>query len=471
MKKICERGLNWFQIYDSNGSVRLCSWTRDGYIGRLTDSTVKELYHNEHASRIRERLSSADYSMCKIDACPYLAMNEIEEHLIEYERVPEYPEEIYLGFEQICNYACTCCSVHKTMMENKGENLEKAYAVIEERIKDILPHVKKISANGCGELFISKHTLNILANWKPIADPKDIEVILETNGSLFDEEHWRIIENLGQYNLKVAVSVMSFDEPIYQYLSGTTLPISRIENNLRFIKSLREENIINYWEIATVVQEQNFRTIPEFARRSVEEFGADYVRIRPYEPWGAEKPDVAWFNDIRNPRHPYYKEYKKIMQHSIFQHPKVHDWSGGLDSEYNTYSPYEISEFKRKVVTDLCLNIQEIARRLLLDEKSHVVIYGIADVGKVLTKQLKVIGIKIDYIIDNYYNCDAWEDNSIFKLDQICDEQNDKIVIVTPLFNDKLIFKNLEERGFTHCISVKSIVYDIQLKKELDQLE
>lgn len=51
-----------------------------------------------------------------------------------------------------------------------------------------------------------------------------------------------------------------------------------------------------------------------------------------------ETPDAAWFNDLRNPRHPYYKEYKKVMKHPIFNHPKVFDWSGGLDSENATAS-------------------------------------------------------------------------------------------------------------------------------------
>lgn len=283
MKKICERGLNWFQIYDYRGNVRQCSWTEDGYIGNLQDNTVYEVYHSKEAQKIRNRLTSGDYSLCKVDACPYLAMNEIEEHLLEYEDTPKYPTELYLGFERVCNYACTCCGIHKQMMEEKNENLEVHYAKIEERLQPLLPHLKKIGANGCGELFCSKHTLNILANWKPLAAPEEVEVILESNGSLFDEHHWKKIQNLGKYNLRVAISVMSFDEPIYQYLSGTNLPIARIENNLKFIRSLREKGVINFFEIATVVQEQNFRTIPAFVKKCIEEYNPDYIRLRPYK--------------------------------------------------------------------------------------------------------------------------------------------------------------------------------------------
>ena len=52
MKKICDRGLNWFQIYDYKGNVRQCSWTKDGNIGNLYDNTVEEVYHSDKAKKL-----------------------------------------------------------------------------------------------------------------------------------------------------------------------------------------------------------------------------------------------------------------------------------------------------------------------------------------------------------------------------------------------------------------------------------
>lgn len=339
MKKICERLMNFVQVIDAAGTVRLCGWLHDNIIGSLLDQDMKEIWHGKHAADLRKTLAGGDYSLCMVDACPYLAMGDMKEHLIEVDKLPEYPESLYLAYENVCNYRCTSCTVPGMMRRNKDKNLEKNYDIIEKRLEKVLPYVKKIGANGCGELFASKRILKLLANWKPIAPEKEISVFLETNGSLFDAEHWKQIENLGQYHLGVAITVMSFDEATYQFLSGTTLPISTIEKNLRFVKSLREKGIVNYFEIATVVQERNFRFLPEFTRRCVEEFGADNVRLRPYMPWGANAPEIEWFADIRNPRHPYYKEYKEIMKAEIFKHPLVHDWSGGRDSEYSKEYP------------------------------------------------------------------------------------------------------------------------------------
>lgn len=162
---------------------------------------------------------------------------------------------------------------------------------------------------------------------------------------MFDENHWKQIENLGKYHLSVAITVMSFDEGTYQFLSGCKYPISKLENNLRFVSSLRREGIINHLQIATVLQEYNFREIPQFTRRCINEFGADSVRIRPIVQGGPYPEAERWFMDVRNPRHPYYSEYRRIMEDKIFEHPKVLLWSSDMTSEKGDF-PWRESKLK-----------------------------------------------------------------------------------------------------------------------------
>ena len=59
-------------------------------------------------------------------------------------------------------------------------------------------------------------------------------------------------------------------------------------SNLKFVKSLREKGMINELELATVYQERNFRTVPDLIKRFINDYGADVVRLRPYEPWGED---------------------------------------------------------------------------------------------------------------------------------------------------------------------------------------
>lgn len=473
MKKICERLLNFVQIIDHKGTVRLCGWLKNSVIGELSCKSMKDIYHGEHAEELRDKLSRGDYSLCDVDACPYLAMDDMESHLVEFEELPEYPTELYLAFEEICNYHCTSCFVHDVMIKNRNVGLEKAYDAIEAQLKEVLPHVKRIGANGCGELFVSRRILKLLAEWKPLAPAEEVSVFLETNGSLFDEEHWKQIENLGQYHLRVTVTVMSFDEPAYQMLSGTKLPISRIENNLRFIKGLRERGIVNEFYIATVVQERNFRFLPEFTRRCIEEFGADYIRLRPYEPWGAREPEIEWFYDVRNPRHPYYQEYREIMKDEIFRHPSVHDWSGGKDTvnirEF-PYSAYKFSHYVEGILTDMLLNPGRILKRLedKMGKGRRLIIYGLGSVGKALAKQLSQSGLEPLYILDRNKPFNEWNDITIYSLEETEPLEKEADVLITPLRHRDLIMDDLNRLGYRgNFILVQELLENRPLAEEI----
>lgn len=249
--------------------------------------------------------------------------------------------------------------------------------------------------------------------------------------------------------MKVAITVMSFDEPTYQLLSGTNLPITRIENNLRFVKKLREQEIVNYFEIATVVQERNFRTVPEFARRCVEEFGADYVRLRPYMPWGSQEPEIEWFMDIRNPEHPYYGEYKEMKKDIIFKHPRVFDWSGGRDSVNIKTFPYKSSYLKEKIISDILSKPSVLEKKIReYANKKQIVIYGLGIVGKILVRELKERGIEPVYMLDKFKVCSEYENIKVYNLEETEDILKDVRIIITPLMKLEEIKKELELLGY-----------------------
>lgn len=452
--KLCERGLNFLQVYDDYGNVRLCAWIVDGSnIGNLLDSSVDEVFHGEKAQSVRNRLGCGDYSKCIIDNCPWLSCNEMDKHLVEIDECPKYPEYLYLAFENACNYNCITCNMHERMLATDKIEINKRYEKIVSEIKKVMPYVKRISANGQGELFASERTLELLSQWEPIAPAEECSVVLETNGSLFDEEHWKKIENLGKYHLTVCISIMSFNEQIYQRLSGTKLPIEKLFDNLRFVKELREKEIINELRICTVVQQSNFREMPEFARRSIEEFGADYVRLRSFVPWGKRPIETEWFMDVRNPYHPDHEEYVEIMKHPIFNHPAVHDWSGGrgtLLGPHPNMKKLEIANKKEKI-TNLFLDNEKCIVDMVsryIPEKSTINIYGVGVIGKLLFKALKEY-YQVHTFIDKYVPYDCWSEVPILRLSDkekaVISER--EYIIVTPLNDTNEIIEFLSQEG------------------------
>ncbi len=460
--KICDRGLNWIQVINMQGDVVGCSWAENNYFGNIFQESWEEILNSKNAREFREKLLKGDYSNCPKERCRFLANNTLEEHCVEWDGVIDHPIVLLLAYENTCNYRCTCCTSHEEIGRFSKSGYEdscKEIKEIERKIKEIMPHLKIFGANGRGELFASKSILKLLSEWKPISPENEIRVRLETNGSLFDEEHWKQIENLGRYHLQVAITVMSFNEGVYQYLSGTKYPITKIENNLRFVKRLREAGIINELELATVLQEANFREMPEFTRRCIEEFGADSVRLRPVFPGGSLNENMQWFMDVRNPMHPYYKEYKSIMQNPIFRNPKVCIWSGEEDSaigemplkrevndlegeiidlenqvnnlQNGLQNEIRVSRLLKKIIMEE--NVTEMITSFLKEEGiKNVVVYGVGVLGKAFIKSIDLSKVPLKYIVDQNYEGGRYNSIQVVKLDVEKIKGVDGI-IVTPI--------------------------------------
>lgn len=448
--KICSRAVNYLQLYNYEGDVRICGWLRDSHVGNLLEESLEDIWHGKRLNHIRDMLAKQDYSGCKVDACPWLARGIINEHLCEIEQLPEYPEELQLGFERICNYSCPSCSLHGCMEKCDWIKAEANAEKIEKQLRSIMPHLKRIGANGCGELFVSKHTLKLLADWRPLAKPEECEVILETNGSLFDAEHWSQIENIGQYRVVACVTIMSFNEKTYQILSGSKLPIEKIVDNLKFIKGLREKGIINFLELRTVVQERNFREMPTFTRRCLEEFGADLVTLRPYEPWHSKDEVTEWFTDVRGPEHPYHQEWKTVMSDPIFKHPKVADGSGGRDSEVGEY-PFkkEVRYLKKKTkVLGALLLSDELDNYVRNFTEHEILVYGLGDIGKKVVQVLHKHG-KRCYVLDRYSEVQEYDGARIVRPDELDVALRDRPVIVTTVISMDDVLCFLKKYGYT----------------------
>lgn len=447
--KICKRGLDFIQIVENIGTVRVCSWMQGGEIGNLIDNSMDEIYHSKLADKVRESMIKGEYENCDIDTCPYLANGNLEDILVEINEIPKFPSELYLAYENVCNYNCVCCTSYLHIQNARKSDKTLNYDIIETKLKDVLPYIKRIGANGCGELFCSKKILELLANWKPVSPKEEIEVSLETNGSLFDEEHWKKIENLGQYNLKVAITIMSFEEKAYQYLSGTKLSINKIINNLKYVKSLRNKGVINTLELATVMQERNFREMPQFVDRCINEFDADIVRIRPVYPGGKLDENVRWFADVRNPYHPYHEEYLEMLKDPIFKHPKVFLWSGKELSKLGQHPGIKNKKIL-SVLNDIieCDKFSQLIKNYLskyvLDEVS---VYGMGRIGKILVRMCEN-DISFHQLYDKYRYGDEFCGKKIIS-PVLGDWKSGKVLlIITPLDSIQEIQKEVINYGF-----------------------
>lgn len=447
--RICERAVNFLQVMDEDGAVRLCSWLHDGgVIGYLTKNSLEEIYHSEEARLIQEMHAGGDHSNCNPNQCPYIANNTVDAVSIDIDEIPRFPESLYLAYENVCNYRCAMCGIPDCMANTDVSSLEEKYTMIDRELEKALPYIKHISANGLGELFVSKHTLKLLSEWRPLADPDEVSVMLETNGSLFDEAHWKQIENLGQYKLSVAITVLSFEEEIYQELSGTKQSINKLLDNLRYVKSLRENGIIDYLELATVYQDKNYKQLPEFSKRCIEEFGADCVRLRPFDPWG-EVGMKEWLMDVRNVYHPHHEDFLEVMKDPMLSHPKVHDWGGGRESGLGP-EPYVKTRTMFSIMNRIfCDGFSDTIKKYCGGTK--IVVYGMTVVGKALVSRLQN-DHEIAYCLDRKMDGLKYAGIPIYGINHFEDLEKDVTVIIALHWSEDVIKAMLVKAGYKNNI-------------------
>lgn len=417
---------------------------------------MSEVYNSEAALEFRRSLIEGTYDYCNEENCPYMANNILDSQLIEIDEIPEYPEIVSLAYDRRCNYHCTCCI---SRCDDKMDS--KIQEKIENEIRKTLPHVKVFSANGLGEFFVSDSMLKLVSEW----NPKEIEHAkfeMETNGSLFNQKNWEKIKNIGEADLSVTITVHSFDEAAYQYLSGTSIKISQIEDNLRFVKSLRKQEKINFLEIALVAQERNFRTLPTFIRRCLDEFGADRVRVRRFLPEKAMDENIEWFFDVRNPLHPYHKEYLKVMEDPIFQDPRVFKWTGDHLSnrgELPAKANYDV--MKRLFLRE---NVGEKLSEYLIGKGYRkICLYAITDIGRALMKVLKGQQLEVECIYDRNTRLTEWNGLEVKKPthENLVELQLPLLVTLVPRHNEMEEF--LHNHGYQgKVISLAKVLNEIE---------
>ena len=370
------------------GDVRMCPWNGI-VIGNLCENTLEEIWRSPRAEEVRQAFLRGELLGCSERYCPDCIQNsttlEIEPEELQrmYEEMPDLPIQLSLAYDERCNHACPSCR-HGFFVPDK-EYRDKL-DIITKNIEPYLSNVKGIATNGIGDLFVSTEIVDMLSRLEP-KNP-EFSIFIETNGVLF-KKNWDKIKNLAGKNITVSVTPNSFDRETYRYLAGKD-DLAKFEESMEFITELKHQGAISRIRMIMVIQDSNFRQIPEFIRRCID-YDADDIVLRPIFQWFGMNEDEVLYKNVLNPCHPYYQEYLEIIEHPLCRDPRVFNW--GFEEKQEAVS-FPTLAMKRRLKGEkkfekyLDEALSDLENELDECKGKKIYLFGAGKIGKMLLEKL-----------------------------------------------------------------------------------
>ena len=301
-------------------------------VGNVLEApSADAVWNSDVAAEIRRSVHDGDFSYCSRTLCSYIAAQklplkaEITDPLLRRyidERsvvLEEVPQMVQLNHDATCNLACPSCRTE--IITAKAEE-QDAYAESARRV--ILPLLRKVNGqsyiSGGGEAFASKHYRSILAALNRTEYP-DLYLYLITNGQLTTAERWRQFPDLLEMIDILSVSIDAARAETYERLRRPgKWPI--LMKNLELIAEMRRAGSIRRFQINFVVQEENYREIPEFVELGTR-LGVDSIWFQRLTNYGAYAEGAFAKADVTSPSHPKHAELLDILRSPVMSHPAV----------------------------------------------------------------------------------------------------------------------------------------------------
>lgn len=323
-KFICPGAFSQVYIYP-DGRVFLCPdcmMTKEAELGNLNNNTFDNIYNSKKAITIRKEILKGKYNYCSPQQC--FSKSNYNIRLtpfknIEYKaKQKKYPQMVCIGADAECNVNCIMCRPNISRL--KREELIEHNKNINELYIPILKDAKEITLSTTADPFASRNTRLLM---KTAAERyPNLKFNLLTNGILCDKfncDDTLITDKLSH----VMVSIHGGNEETYNRIvkNGN---FKRVETNLNWLKSLKEEKKIKGLYLAFVISAKNYNNIPQFI-----EFAKAHNAVALFWgcfDWGGNLNHSDEPLNILNPNHTKFNNFVNVLN------------SIELETEYSHFS-------------------------------------------------------------------------------------------------------------------------------------
>jgi len=328
--KFCPRPFEYLEIgYPQEEKVpcfACCPTWVPTSVGDINKDSIEQIWNSEEMQKIRASILDESYSYCDKNLCPEIREGRLldKDYLFQQHHKDivknnliklEGPRTINLSNDRSCNLECPSCRTEKIMW-TQGDEYDQMEKVHQKLLDESLKSLELIILCSSGDPFASKLYRKLLFEMDGKNYPK-LKIQIVTNGQLFTPEVWEKMNKVHQNIDTVYVSVDAATPDTYREVrKGGEL--AELIPNLEFIGRLRKENKINLFQLDFVVQQRNYREMPEFVNLG-KRVGADKVFFQKVVNWGTWSDEVYEQQAVWKELHPEHQMFLDVLSHPLLK--------------------------------------------------------------------------------------------------------------------------------------------------------
>lgn len=323
------------------------------WAGQTYYSEFYDIWHSNVMKILRLSVINGTYTFCNRKKCNILANSEFQEidinelhyhfhrkksvmdkiskksvfvhntvfHADNYKKkTREYPKTVMCGYDRTCNLHCPSC--RKEIYIANGKEKEQLLSYTERMKKELFGNVECIKVSGSGEVFASDVCKSILYDTELVKKVRKIGIL--SNGTLFNKERAdRLLELYDE--IKVFISMDGSQKETAEKLRAGA-DFARWKENMEYLGYLRRKEKLSFFAFNFVVQRENFREMPEFAKMCLG-FHADAIKFSKIFNWGNSSADEFQEISMFNEDDEMLEELQEVIRNPIFQRPEIHLFS------------------------------------------------------------------------------------------------------------------------------------------------
>lgn len=316
------------------GDVYLCcsAWL-PRVVGNVQRHGMEEIWNGAAAQEVRRSILDGSFRFCSESRCPFLRTvsgpvkpaDEVEDPRLrqaldeDLTRLPWGPLEVNCSYDRSCNLACPSCRAEPVVESAQEEQILNLQQKLEaQALKD----AEYLYITGSGDAFGSPFFNRWLRTMDLERMPRLRTIHLHTNGQLWTPAMWSRIPRPVRQRVRSAEISIDAASPKTYALNRPPGSFPRLLENLEFIAGLRRRGPLAYLKLSMVVQRNNFREMPEFARLG-ERYGADVVLFTKLVNWGTFRHAEYRRRAVHLPQHPEHEDFQEVLEDDVLRHPRV----------------------------------------------------------------------------------------------------------------------------------------------------